>query len=127
MVLQGKEGSVNSDSVNIFSCCNIALKTVSLIKKESWVISIDFTKVFDSINRTEMIKILEEYKIHPWLTNVISEIYSHDSTQISLNNKTMTNIDISTGIQQGCNLSTLLFILVTYKIIEIIHRWLHRR
>ena len=30
----------------------------------------------------------------------------------------MTNIDICTGIRQGCNLSALLFILVTFKIIE---------
>ena len=68
-----------------------------------------------------MIKILQEYKIHPKLVNLIANIYSNDKTKLYIDETFITDIDISSGIRQGCNLSSLLFILVTYKIIEKIY------
>ena len=55
------------------------------------------------------------------MINIIAEIHSNDNTSLCMNNSIYAEIDINTGISQGCNLTALLFILVTYKIIEAIH------
>ena len=69
-----------------------------------------------------MIKVLHEFKINPKIVEIVSEIYKNDNTALYLNNEEIINIEITSGIRQGCNLSALLFILVTYKIIEVIHK-----
>ena len=102
---------------NIF-ILNYCIEKSYNLKKELFVLGIDFKKAYDSINRYEMLKVLQEYKIHPKLINLIANIYSCDSTRLYLENQFLAEIEISSGIRQGCNLSGLLFIMVTYKIIE---------
>ena len=55
--------------------------------------------------------------------NIIADTYSYDKTSIFLNNDKITDIEITSGIRQGCNISALLFVIVTYKIIESIHNF----
>ena len=46
-------------------------------------------------------------------------VYStHLSTTLHLNGEQQTSIEITSGIRQGCNGSTMLFTLITYQIIE---------
>ena len=87
-------------------------------KKNLFVTSIDFKKAYDSIDRFKMIEIMQEFKINPKIINLIANIYHNDKTALFLNSEEITQVDITTGIRQGCNLSGLLFVLVTYKIIE---------
>ena len=87
-------------------------------KKKLYVLSIDFSKAFDSVNRYSLFKILLEMRLHPKIIEIIAQIYSNDSTSLFLNNHKVADIQISSGIRQGCNLSALLFIFVTYKIIN---------
>ena len=93
-----------------------------LAKKDLFILSIDFRKAYDSIDRFKMIEVLKEFKIHPKIINLVAHIYSNDKTNIFLNSKLISNIEITSGIRQGCNLSGLIFILVTYKIIEKINK-----
>ena len=92
-------------------------------KTKLYIFSIDFSKAYDSVNRYKLFQILLEYRVHPKLVDIIAKIYSNDSTCLYLNSKEITNIDISSGIRQGCNLSSLLFILVTYKIIDMMQEF----
>ena len=69
-----------------------------------------------------MLEILNKRKIHPKFVNLIANIYQNDETSLFLNNEKLTDIKISSGIRQGCNLSALLLILITYKIIESIQK-----
>ena len=70
-----------------------------------------------------MIKILQEYRVDPMIVNLIKQIYTNDSTTLYLNTQKVIDIEITSGIRQGCNMSALLFILVTYKIIEDIDKF----
>ena len=84
------------------------------------VTSIDFSKAFDSVKREELIHILTDNKVHPNLINIISKIYQGDKTVIEILPNQMKEIDISSGIKQGCTGSATLFKMLTYKIMEYI-------
>ena len=82
------------------------------------IISVDFQKAFDSVNRRKMITTLMNYSIHPKIISAIANIYTEDKTNLLLNGERQTEISISSGIKQGCNGSTVLFLLITYAIIQ---------
>lgn len=77
---------------------------------------------FDSADRLSMIEVLMELNIHPNVIELIADIYSIDKTQLYFIKEIVTEIDITSGSKQGCNLSALLFVLITYKIIEKINK-----
>ena len=81
-----------------------------------YLISIDFQKTFDSIKRDTLIYALK-YIIHPLTIDVIANIYSKEKTQLYFNSIHHDDINITSGIRQGCNGSSNLFLLVTYIII----------
>ena len=78
---------------------------------------IDFSKAYDSIDRRKMIETMKEYNINIRIIEMIVQMYSQDSTTIKLGNM-REKIEVTSGIRQGCCISTLLFKLVTFKIIE---------
>ena len=52
------------------------------------------------------------------IIDFISKIYLGDKTQLYFNNIHQRDINITSGIRQGCNGSSSLFLLITYLIIE---------
>ena len=78
---------------------------------------IDFKKAYDSINREKLIEVLIEYKINPAIIDLIVQMYKNDNTIIKLGSM-KGKIEVTGGIRQGCCISTLLFKMVTFKIIE---------
>ena len=86
--------------------------------QQLFVIAVDFQKAFDSIKRGKLIETMIALKIDSKVIEIISNIYSHDSTELYVNNKKQAEIEITSGIRQGCNGSTILFLIVTYLIIE---------
>ena len=88
-------------------------------KKEQMVaIAIDFKKAYDSIKRETMVQILKELRIDSKIIDFIVRIYREDSTTIQLEKNKEIEIEVTSGIRQGCTASTVLFKLITYKIIE---------
>ena len=81
------------------------------------VIALDFKKAFDSINRRKMIEAMKDYMIEPNIINLIAKIYSNDSTTITIGD-IEEEMDINSGIKQGCTASTTLFKIVTFKIMN---------
>uniref|UniRef100_A0A0N7ZBZ5 Reverse transcriptase domain-containing protein n=1 Tax=Scylla olivacea TaxID=85551 RepID=A0A0N7ZBZ5_SCYOL len=65
-----------------------------------------------------LMKVMLKYKIHPKLIDLIAKVYTEDNTKIFLNDKEMCSIEITNGIQQGCNGSTVMFLMVAYYIIQ---------
>lgn len=59
-----------------------------------------------------------EYKVHPKLIDIIANIYQNDSTNITYGDNKEVNLNITSGIKQGCTGSTTLFKIITYKIIQ---------
>ena len=69
------------------------------------------------------VEVLLKNKIHPKIIEVKSKIYMGDTTNIKLNGKIYATTEITSGIRQGCNGSALLFIMVTYVIIDEIQKF----
>ena len=82
---------------------------------------IDFKKAYDSINRERLIEVLIKYKINPHIINLIVQMYEGDKTTISLG-KLKKTVEVTSGIRHGCSISTLLFKMVTFTIIEEMNR-----
>ena len=78
---------------------------------------IDFKKAYDSIDRKKLIEVLIGYKINPKIIDLIVQMYRDDYTIIKLGNME-EKMEITGGIRQGCCISTLLFKLITFKVIE---------
>ena len=101
---------------NIFTIQYIAEKACRE-KKKLILIAVDYSKAYDSIDRNKMIETLIEYKIHPEIIDAIIQLYQGDYTKIKVGD-TESKIDITSGIKQGCTLSSTLFKLITYRIIK---------
>ena len=88
------------------------------IKKPLIVISIDFSKAFDSIKRDFLIKTLIDYRINEKVIETITKLYTEDTTKIKIDEASSLTIPVTSGIRQGCTGSTILFKLITFTIIE---------
>merc|ERR1712050_551100 len=78
---------------------------------------LDFKKAYDSLDRKKLIEVLIGYKINPKIIDLIVQMYRDDHTIIKLGNM-VEKIEVTGGIRQGCSISTLLFKLITFKVIE---------
>ena len=81
------------------------------------VVSVDFSKAYDSIKREKIIEVMKQYKIHPQVIEAIAEVYKEDKTIIEIGNM-KKEMKVSSGIRQGCTGSTTIFKLITYRIIK---------
>ena len=78
---------------------------------------IDFKKAYDSVDRKKLIEVLIKYRVNPKVIELIVQMYASDKTTITLG-KMKETIEVTCGIRQGCSISTLLFKMVTFCIIE---------
>ena len=63
-------------------------------------------------------QILKELGIDSKIIEFIVRIYMENSTKIQLEKSKEIEIEVTSGIRQGCTASTVLLKLITYKIIE---------
>ena len=73
------------------------------------------------MDRGKLIEVLIKYKINPLLIDFIIQMYEGDRTTIKLG-RMRSNIEVTSGIRQSCCISTLLFKLITFTIIEELNR-----
>lgn len=76
------------------------------------LIFIDFSKAFDSIDRTTMFEILELYGIPSQIVDAIKVLYTNNSSTILSPDGETPAFDIKAGILQGDTLAPFLFIIV---------------
>ena len=72
---------------------------------------IDFQKAFNSVNRPAFRRILALYGIPDKIISVIKMLYSDFSAKVICETTLTENLEIRTGVKQGCVLSPLLFSL----------------
>ena len=99
---------------------NYCVEDAFLRKKSLIVTAIDYSKAFDSIDRSSMIEAMKNYKLCPEIINNIAEIYNDDITQVEWRKGINEPFKITNGIRQGCTASSVLFKILTYKIIDTI-------
>ena len=71
-----------------------------------------------TVKTDKLLMVMMKFKIHPKVIDLIVNIYKEDSTILTDNNSINESMDITSGIRQGCNGSTVLFLMVTYIVIE---------
>ena len=80
--------------------------------------AIDFSKAFDSIDRKKLIINMQNYKCDPYLIDVIARLYTGDTTDLYFNNRNLGEIEVRSGIRQGCTGSPWLFVMAVNQIID---------
>ena len=50
--------------------------------KPLFVMTIDFAKAFDSVNRVVLLRVLMWHRCDPYLIQVVTELYTRDCTEI---------------------------------------------
>ena len=113
-----------ADNLFVLDYC---VKESYKIRKPLFLISIDFAKAFDSVKRDKLVNVLKKYRIHPDIIDIIVHIYNGDVTKVHYNNMFQCDINVTSGIRQGCNASSNLFLLITYCIIEKLYDNLDQR
>jgi hypothetical protein len=97
------------------------IKRVLLLKHqhglESYAIFIDLIKAFDTVDHKLLCKILSKYGLLPRLIATISKLYENCHIKIKVG-KTSTELDYSTGVHQGDNMSPILFLFVFQAFLE---------
>ena len=106
---------------NLFVLQHLVEKTYKQ-DKQLVVISIDYSKAYDSIDRKKMIETMIKYKIHPNIIDIVSNVYQDDFTNLVFGEQE-EKINITSGIKQGCTGSTTLFKLITYEIINELEKY----
>merc|ERR1711874_5383 len=96
---------------------NMTYEKVHKAKHSLYFAFIDFRKAYDSIDRQKLIEVLIGYNINPLIIDLIVQMYQEDCTIIKLG-KMNKKVEVTSWIRQGCCISTLLFKLVTFKIID---------
>ena len=95
-----------------------SIKESKKMNKPLIVTAIDFKKAFDSIDRRKLIEMLIKYKCDANLIDIVSQLYTNDRTKLFLNNEEIEEINITSGIRQGCTGSPLMFTLVVNHVID---------
>ena len=71
---------------------------------------IDFEKVFDSVHRETLWKLLKNYLIPDKLVNLIKAMYRNCKCAVIDGAETSQRFEVKSGIKQGCVMSGFLFL-----------------
>jgi hypothetical protein len=101
----------------------LGLEDAKLFDRNQYILFIDFSNAFNTIDHRKLLKILTDLGFPPDAINVIKGIYSDITTQVTLNRATgcrTKDIAVTRGTIQGDRLSPLIFLIY----IEPLLRWL---
>jgi hypothetical protein len=71
-------------------------------QREIYVAAIDYAKAFDSIDRKALIATMKRYECDSKCIEVVSRLYTGDSTEIFIGTSKLGEIEVTNGIRQGC-------------------------
>lgn len=77
--------------------------------KDVYVMFIDFSKAYDSINRNRLWKMMEKYGIPDKIIQLAKMCISESKGKVKIGKEYTDTFDINTGVRQGDGLSPLLF------------------
>ena len=110
-------GNIMDNMIILQECVQETYRT----KGSLFLVSVDFSKAFDSIKRETIVEVLKEYRVDERVIDLVVRIYVEDKTRIAIAEEELT-IDVESGIRQGCTASTTFFKMITYKVIEELKR-----
>ncbi|XP_024868629.1 uncharacterized protein LOC112452576, partial [Temnothorax curvispinosus] len=87
-----------------------------------YLVFVDFTRAFDSLNHAFLWKVLMDYGVPDKIVRVIKALYRDASSCVAHGGVLGESIAINAGVKQGCVLSPFLFILVVDHILKSLER-----
>ena len=87
-------------------------------RNELWVVAVDFSKAFDSVERGALVRALMKFGCEPRLIDVVVKLYERDKTRIFREGRELGEMEVQCGIRQGCTGSPQLFLMIVSQIIE---------
>ena len=91
-----------------------------------YIVFVDFTKAFDTTDRTTLWKILEIYGCPEKLVNIIKQFHCEMKAQVSVGGEPSDAFEVNHGMKQGCVLDTTLFSLYLTAVLETMDEGLNR-
>jgi hypothetical protein len=73
---------------------------------------VDFEKAFDSVHQDSLWKIMKAYGIPDKIIKMVQLLYENNECMVTDNGQQSEWFRIKTGVNQGCNMSGFLFLLV---------------
>lgn len=89
---------------------DLLIKT-SKAKTSITLLSIDFEKAFDNVDRNYLFEILKKFGYPQKFINLLKTLYEDTTSQIKINGELTGKINIENGLRQGCPLSLPLFVI----------------
>lgn len=103
-------GKGRSRSKQIFTLCNI-IEQCQELRTPLIIDYINFKKAFNSIHREPLWQIVQLYGVPPKDVNSFRALYRNSTCRTRTSSGTTDDVDIVTGVRQGCILSPLLFLI----------------
>ena len=98
------------------------IEELKISNKQAYIVFVDFSKAFDSVNRKAMLHILLNYGIPEEIVNAIAIMYDNPSSFVQTLDGPTKEFFTITGILQGDTLGPYLFvIIVDYLVRQLIH------
>ena len=91
-----------------------------------YIVFVDFTKVFDTVDRTTLKKILEIYGCRKKLVNIIKQFHCEMKAQVSVGGEPSEAFEVNHGVKQGCVLAPTLFSIYLTAVQETMNEGLNR-
>ena len=111
----GREGYSTID--NVFCLQALTQKYMSKSKGRFYILFVDFSKAYDSVPRTKLWEILIEKGLKGKLLDMLQSMHSNILAAVRVGKTDITGFfSCTTGVKQGCILSTLLFSLYVSKL-----------
>ena len=99
--------------------CTDHIATMRIIIEQSlewqsplYSVFVDFQKVFDSIDRETIWKLMQRYGFPPKFISIIQQLYENATCQVIHEGKLTEPFFVQTGVRQGCLLSPTIFLIV---------------
>ena len=113
------EGRCLEENLFILAYC---IEEYMKVKEMLVVVAVDFRKAFDNVDRVALIESLKYCKCDPRIISVVASLYKGDMTIVEREGMRVGEVEVWSGIRQGCTGSPQLFIMVVSRIIERILR-----
>ncbi|MEW8546453.1 MAG: reverse transcriptase family protein, partial [Candidatus Thiodiazotropha sp.] len=94
------------------------IETRKLKRQPTFAAFIDFRKAYDAINRKLLFKKLGDLGVSGRMFGAITSLYDNVNCCVRLNGIKTEWFEVTCGLKQGCNLSTILFNLYINDIVE---------
>ena len=93
-------------------CLRRIIEESKLSNRDLALVFVDFSKAFDSVDRSKMFEILKLYGIPDKIISAIKVLYTNTSSTVLTSDGETPAFSISSGILQGDTLAPFLFIIV---------------